>query len=89
MRVGKQLILQSVGMRLNRNESLNTKARDLTIRLQDTRIVTTEMVLTELLNNASIRGNERRRLTAEAIPQVEMIGQTSEQFCAALELYRA
>ena len=41
---------------LNRNDSLNTKARELSVTLQDTTIVTTEMVLTELLNNASSRG---------------------------------
>ena len=80
---------------LNRNDSLNTKARELSVTLQDATIVTTEMVLTELLNNASIRGNEKRRLTAEAIvawtasSQVEIVAQTSEQFHAALELYRA
>ena len=80
---------------LNRNDSLNAKARELSVTLQDTTIVTTEMVLTELLNNASRKGSERRRITAEAVAawtensQMEIVPQTSDQFRAALELYLA
>ena len=80
---------------LNRNDSLNAKARELSVTLQEATIVTTEMVLTELLNNASRRGNDRRRLTASAVvtwkanSRVEVVPQTSEQFHAALELYQA
>ena len=80
---------------LNRNDSLNAKARELSVTLQEATIVTTEMVLTELLNNASRRGNDRRRLTADAVvtwtanSRVEVVPQTSEQFHAALELYQA
>lgn len=80
---------------LNRNDSLNARARELSVTLQDATIVTTEMVLTELLNNASRRGSDRRRLTAEAVvtwtanTRLEVVPQTTEQFHAALELYHA
>ena len=84
---------------LNSNDSLNTKARELSLTLQSatpvTTTITTEMVLTELLNNASRKGRERRRITAEAVAtwaensQVIVLPQTSEQFHAVLERYSA
>ena len=63
--------------------------------LADTTIVTTEMVLTELLNHMSGGGSQARRLTAEAVlqwraaPNVEVVPQTSVQFKAALKRYLA
>ena len=44
---------------LNERDSLHRQARELSARFSDATIVTTEMVLTELLNNASRKGNPR------------------------------
>ena len=52
---------------LNKRDSLNTRARELSSVFQDATIVTTEMALTELLNHASTVDNEKRRVTAEGV----------------------
>ena len=78
---------------LNDRDSLHIKARELSERFSAVTIVTTEMVLTELLNHASGGGRQTRRLTAEAVRDwmadatIEVVPQTSVLFRAALERY--
>ena len=78
---------------LNERDNLHSKARELSTKFADATIVTTEMVLTELLNHLSRGGGQVRRLAGEAVlqwrvdPNVEVVPQTSAQFQAALERY--
>jgi predicted nucleic acid-binding protein len=78
---------------LNERDSLHIQARELSARLSDSTTVTTEMVLTELLNHTSREGSRARRLAADTVlgliahPKVEVVPQTSDQFQAALERY--
>jgi predicted nucleic acid-binding protein len=78
---------------LNERDSLHSQARELSSRLSDSITVTTEMVLTELLNHTSREGSRARRLAADTVlgliahPKVEVVPQTSDQFQAALERY--
>ena len=64
------------------------------LELADAHIVTTEMVLTELLNAVSRLGEYYRNLaTAEVIrlhtdPNVDIVSQTEDQFRDAFNLYR-
>ena len=80
---------------LNDKDYLHEKAREISATLTGQRIVTTEMVLTELLNYASREGQYLRRVageTAAALParrNLEVIPQTSQQFHQALERYRS
>ena len=80
---------------LNERDGLHARARELSERFSAANIVTTEMVLTELLNYASGGGRQRRRLAADAVrdwmadANIEVVPQTSIQFQAALERYRA
>ena len=59
----------------------------------DRRIVTTEMVLTELLNSVSRMGPTQRDIVATAVrgmytdPRVTVLPQTAEWFQRALDLY--
>ncbi len=63
--------------------------------LADHQIVTTEMVLTELLNYMSGEGEYLRTLTADAAAglyqdlKMTVVPQTSQQFRAALQRYRS
>ena len=78
---------------LNERDNLHGKARELSARFAGATIVTTEMVLTELLNHVSGGGSQVRRLAGETVlrwradPNVEVVPQTSIQFEAALERY--
>ena len=78
---------------LNERDNLQGKARELSARFAGATIVTTEMVLTELLNHVSRGGSQVRRLAGETVlrwmadPNVEVVPQTSIQFEAALERY--
>ena len=80
---------------LNERDNLHSKARELSARLVDSTIVTTEMVLTEFLNHASGGGSQVRRLAGENVlqwradPNVAVVPQTSIQFQAALQRYLA
>jgi len=80
---------------LNQGDYLHEKAVEISATLKGRRIVTTEMVLTELLNYASSEGQYLRRVAGEtaaalaARPYVEVIPQTSYQFHQALERYRS
>lgn len=77
---------------LNPKDNLNTKARAVSSDLGKSRILTTEMVLDELLTALSrlperafaIRGVDAIR----ANPNVEVVPQTSMQFREALDLYK-
>ena len=79
---------------LNRRDSLHTRARELSNDYADATIVTTEMVLTELLNHVSRAGDQARLLASEAVatwrsaPNIDVVPQTTAQFQAALDRYR-
>jgi predicted nucleic acid-binding protein len=78
---------------LNPQDSLHSKAAKLSIFLRRTRILTSEMVLVELLNDFSGRGPSFRRTAVDLVedlrrdPQVMIVGQSSPQFQEALALY--
>ena len=52
---------------LNERDNLHGKARELSARFAGATIVTTEMVLTELLNHVSSGGSQVRRLAGETV----------------------
>jgi predicted nucleic acid-binding protein len=78
---------------LNPRDDLHNKAINLSKALQPAHIVTSEMVLTEVLNDFSSRGEYFRQAAANLIrnlyrhPNTTIIPQTSIQFQAALTLY--
>ncbi|MDZ8069463.1 MAG: PIN domain-containing protein [Nostoc sp. DedQUE08] len=78
---------------LNPRDDLHNKAVNLSKALQPAHIVTSEMVLTEVLNDFSSRGEYFRQAAANLIrslyrhPNTTIIPQTSIQFQAALTLY--
>lgn len=78
---------------LNRHDDLHRKALDLSKAVQPAHIVTTEMVLVEVLNDFSDRGEYFRQAAVNLIrglyqhPNTTVIPQTSVQFQAALTLY--
>ncbi len=80
---------------LNERDYLHEKAMEISATLTNQRIVTTEMVLTELLNYASREGQHLCRIAGDTAAElaarrnVEVIPQTSDQFHQALERYRS
>lgn len=74
-------------------DRLHERALALTRGLEARRIVTTQMVLAEVLNMFGSRGERQRRLAGEVVERaersldVEIVPQTDEQFRAALERY--
>ncbi|BBC26467.1 type II toxin-antitoxin system VapC family toxin [Pseudanabaena sp. ABRG5-3] len=78
---------------LNPEDDLYPKARQLADSLTSTRIVTSEMVFTELLNAFSGKGKTFRQRAVRFIhhsfsnPEIEVVTQTDEIFQSALELY--
>ncbi len=80
---------------LNERDYLHEKAMEISATLTNQRIVTTEMVLTELPNYASREGQHLRRISGDTAAElaarrnVEVIAQTSDQFHQALERYRS
>ncbi len=78
---------------LNVDDGLHQTAIRVTQTLSTLRIVTSEMVFTEVLNSFSKQGSFLRQnaitLIHQAIrkPNVEIIAQTSDLFHAALDLY--
>ena len=78
---------------LDPNDSLHERAEAVTRQLGDCQIVTTEIVLIELLNCVSKWGEDFRKLASATVanlrtsPGVEIVAQTSDQFEAAVELY--
>ena len=79
---------------LNPLDDLHNKATELSKSLNPVHIVTSEMVLTEVLNDFSKRGDYLRKVAIELIdsinenPNITVISQTSEQFQQGLELYK-
>ncbi len=78
---------------LNPHDELHARALALAQSCSDDQIVTTEMVLTELLNGFSDRGPRLRAAASKAVtalrgsPKVTVVPQTSEQFQRALTRY--
>lgn len=79
---------------LNPRDELHNKATELSKSLNPVHIVTSEMVLTEVLNDFSKRGDYLRQVATELIdrinknPNITVISQTSQQFQQGLELYK-
>lgn len=79
---------------LNPHDELHNKATELSKSLNPVHIVTSEMVLTEVLNDFSKRGDYLRKAATELIdninknPNITVISQTSNQFNQGLELYK-
>ncbi|MBD2176846.1 type II toxin-antitoxin system VapC family toxin [Pseudanabaena sp. FACHB-1998] len=78
---------------LNPEDDLHQKARQISVTLISTPIVTSEMVFTELLNAFSGKGKSYRQKAVRFIkhaftnPEIEVILQTDALFQNALELY--
>jgi uncharacterized protein len=78
---------------LNPGDNLHQKAMSLSQTLQPTHIVNSEMVLTEVLNDFSKRGEYLRDVASALIqdlrthPNTTIIPQTSQQFEQAFTLY--
>jgi uncharacterized protein len=78
---------------LNPGDNLHQKAIHLEQSLQPLHIVTSEMVLTEVLNDFSKRGEYLRDVVSDLIralrshPNITIIPQTSQQFEQAFTLY--
>ena len=72
---------------------LHGRALALTKEIEPRRIVTTQMVLVEVLNMFGSRGEQQRRLALEVVERatrsvdVEIVPQTAAQFRAAVERY--
>src|ERR1700722_11378311 len=79
---------------LNPRDELHLQARQQSSAFATAEIVTSEWVLTELLNSFAERGPQLRGIVSrtvellEASPSVTVIPQTSASFSAAFELYR-
>ncbi len=79
---------------LNPLDDLHNKATELSKSLNPVHIVTSEMVLTEVLNDFSKRGDYLRKVATQLIdrinenPNITLVSQTSEQFNQGLELYK-
>lgn len=71
---------------LNPKDELHNKAQAISRSLNPVHIVTSEMVLIEVLNDFSKRGNHFRKLATDLIeklqnhPNTTVISQTSQQF---------
>jgi hypothetical protein len=79
---------------LNSRDQLHTRALEASTRLQGVRIVTSDWVLTELLNGFANSGSEMRRAAAAVAvalrsdSSVAVVPQTRHAFTASLDLYR-
>jgi len=79
---------------LNPHDDLHNKAVSLSKALEPVHIVTSEMVLVEVLNDFSARGDYFRQVAVNLIeslrqhPNTTIIPQTSIQFQAAFTLYK-
>ena len=79
---------------LNPRDELHDKATELSKSLDPVHIVTSEMVLTEVLNDFSKRGDYLRQAATELIDRIQensnitVVSQTSQQFQQGLELYK-
>lgn len=79
---------------LNPQDDLHDRAISIGRTLDDCLLVTTEMILTEVLNFFAERGRAPRQLAANLVQRLRqdantrIVAQTSAQFDDALELYR-
>jgi predicted nucleic acid-binding protein len=79
---------------LNPRDALHNKALSVSTKFSATRIITSEMVLVELLNSFSEGDSRSRRAAARlaeilrATARVNVVRQTPEQFEAALQGYK-
>jgi len=79
---------------LNPHDDLHDKAINLSKSLKSITIITSQMVLTEVLNEFSKRGENFRKTTTQFIealvqnPNILIIQQTDQQFQNGLELYK-
>ena len=79
---------------LNPRDNLHEQAVSLSRSLDQTVLVTTQMVLTELLNAFAERGEPLRRSATELVlrlkqdASVRIVSQTAAQFDEAFQLYR-
>ena len=78
---------------INPSDDLHHRAKSVSAALSPLRLVTSEMVLTEVLNSFSRKGSGLRKTTIDLIQDIktdetiEVIPQTSELFNEALRLY--
>ena len=79
---------------LNPRDELHERAGAVSLTLTSTQIVTTEWVLTELLNSFAERGPQFRIVAAKTVaalrknPRVLVVLQSSASFDAAFQLYQ-
>ena len=79
---------------LDPNDSLNSKAIELSRVHSGRTVITSEMVLTEVLNHFSKHGNFLRQASSSLVnaliqnPSIIIEAQTPERFDQALKLYR-
>ncbi len=79
---------------LNPRDGLHAKAREVSKSLNKFRILTSEMVLTEVLNSLGDKGPQLREAAVRTVDSlrsnanVSVVPQTSIQFRAALRRYR-
>ena len=75
------------------SDELRQRAENVATQLGPFRVVTTEMVLVEVLNFATRQGGFTRALAADKVkewltdPRVDVVPQTDDQFRDALDLY--
>lgn len=79
---------------LNPRDNLHAKAREVSISLGTFRIVTSEMVLTEVLNALASRGELLRKAACTLVETIlrdmtsEIVSMTSTRFDEGMELYQ-
>ncbi len=79
---------------LNPRDELHQKVQEISVAIAPVHIFTSEMVLTELLNDFSKRGNFFRQAAIELIeniythPNITVVKQTSSQFQEGLFFYK-
>ncbi len=78
---------------INKKDSLHKKARQVTLAMYPIKIITSEMMFSELLDSFSKQGLFLKQATLNLInrsydnPNIDIIPQTSELFREALNLY--
>jgi len=79
---------------LNPQDALHHKALSVSAKFSSARIITSEMVLVELLNSFSETGSQSRQAAARlvevlrATARVKVVAQSPEQFETALQSYK-
>lgn len=78
---------------INKKDSLHQKARQLTLQMNPFKIITSEMIFSELLDSFSQQGSFLKQATVNLInrsynnPNIDIIPQTPQLFRQALDLY--